>query len=208
VSRDIGGTNETQAQSPYVHVVLLAQLEFDTPVYVHSGYGEIVYNSNTYLGVGDFGSMSQAKESEVVSPNSIVLGLSGVDSGLIAEALDSGAYGDRVTIYQGYRQDDGTLHANPWVLWQGFLEYATVNQGGDNTIALTCQSDLAVLNETDNSRYSDEDQVERYAGDRLFEYVVAMKNVKLQWGGRSVGTGSGGSSDGGGDFPSPLRQLE
>ena len=204
MSRDIGSTNETQAQGQYVHVVLLANLQFDTPVYVHSGYGEIVYDSNTYLGVGDFGSISQARESEVIGPNGITLGLSGVDAGLVSEALDSGSYGDPVTIYQGYRLDDGTLADNPFILWQGFLEYATVSQGGDNTITLTCESDLSVLGESDNSRYSDEDQVERYSGDRAFEYVVAMKNVKLQWGGRTITRGGGFNAN---DQDFPRKQL-
>jgi len=186
VSRDIGTTNETTVAGASVHIVTLAKLEFDTPVYVHTGYGTITYDSNDYLGVGQFGSVSNAKESEVLSPNSINLSLSGVDANFLTEALDSATYGDKVTLYEGYRQDDGTLVEDPWVLWSGTLEYATVQQGEENSINLVCQHDLATLEEKDNSRFTDEDQDKRYDGDRMFEYITKMANVRLNWGGFGV----------------------
>ena len=188
MARDIGASNVTAVTGAHVHVVLLAKLEFDEPVYVHTGYGEITYDSDVYIGVGKWGGISQAKETENLSPGSLVLELDGVSAKYIAEALDSGNYGDTVTIYEGYRQDDGTLVADPWVLWSGFLEFATAGQGSEeNVVSLTCQHDLAILNEKDGSRFTDEDQLKRYSGDRFFEYITDMENLQLQWGGLNTG---------------------
>ena len=180
-------------------------MEFDTPAYAHSGIGTITYDTNDYLGVGDFGSVSSTKESEELGPSGITLQLSGVDSTLITTALDSGKYGDVVTLYVGYRQDDGTLVDDPWVLWRGTFEYASIGQGESNVVSITLQHDLAILDEADGGRYTDEDQQSRFAGDRGFEYVAEMGTVKLLWGGKPVVVAGGGSVKGAGDRPPQSR---
>lgn len=192
MSRDISTTNLTEINSAHLHEVLLVKLEFDTPVYCHSGIGTITFNSNDYLGVGQFGGVSNPTETEQLRPTSLTLSLSGIDSTLITEALDSGGYGDIVTIYTGYRQDDGTLVDDPWITWKGFLEFASIRHGADNAVTLTCQHDLAILNENDGARFTDEDQEVRFTGDTGFQYVTDMAGIKLVWGGGVVASGGGG----------------
>jgi hypothetical protein len=187
MTRGLSSANQTEIGAAHLHEVVLVKLEFDTPVYVHSGIGTITYDSNDYLGVGDFGGVSETRESESLGPAPITLQLSGVDSSLIGEALDSGNYGDVVTIYVGYRQDDGTLVADPWVVWKGWYENSAIQLGTeDNVIAITCQHDLAVLEEADGGKFTDEDQKRRFSGDTGFEYVHEMRDIKLNWGGGVV----------------------
>ena len=187
MSRSISATNLTEVDADHLHEVVLVKLEFGTPVYCHSGIGTINYGGNDYLGVGQFGSITDAAESEQLSPSSLTLQLSGVDSSLITEALDSGSYGDIVTIYIGYRQDDGTLVDDPWVLWRGIFEYSSITQGQENVVSITVQHDLATLNQTSGARFSDEDQQRRFSGDVGFEFVADMAGVDLRWGGGPVG---------------------
>lgn len=206
LAREIGDTNKTTiVDVAYVHEVVMVKMEFDTPVYAHSGFGTITYDGNDYLGVGDLGSVSEARESEVLGPTPMQLQLSGVDATLISEALTSGRYGDVITVYIGYRQDDGTLVEAPWVAWKGTFEYATLNVGDDNSINITCQHDLSILEESDGSRYTDEDQQRRFTGDTGFEYVARIATQKLVWGGGPVVTGSGGS--GGGTNRPPVNRF-
>ena len=186
MSRDIGAANAATVQGSHVHIVNLVSIAFDDPVYAHSGYGQISYNGNNYLGVGSLGAISEAKESEVLGPSSITLTLSGIDPKMLAEALDSSNYGALVTIYEGYRQDDGTLVEDPWVFWRGTVEYATSSEDQESTINLLCQHDLAVVDERDNSRFTDEDQLQRYPGDRIFEFITQMLDLRLEWGGGIV----------------------
>ena len=196
MSRDISVANLTEINAAHLHQIVMVKLEFDTPLYVHSGIGTIVYDSNSYLGVGQFGNISNMTETEILRPTSLTLTLSGVDSNLITEALDSGDYGDTVTIYLGYRQDDGTLVADPLLLWRGFFEFASISQGDQSVVSITVQHDLAVLNETDGSRFTDEDQKVRFSGDVGFEFIADMANLKLIWGGTRIGGDD--PTDGGG----------
>lgn len=186
MSRGLSATNTTEIAKASVQVVLLVKLDFDTPIYTHSGVGDITYDGNTYSGVGDFGGISEARESEFLGPAPITLTLSGIDSTLIAEALEAGRYKDDVTIYEGYRKDDGTLKANPWTVWSGWFEYPNIKIGDDNTISVVCQHDLSLLNEKDGGRFTDEDQVERYSGDEFFEHITDQATVKLNWGGGRI----------------------
>jgi hypothetical protein len=188
MSRNISVTNLAQINAAHLHLVTMVKLSFDTPLYVHSGVGTISYDGNDYLGVGDLGSVSEARESESLSPSSITLSLSGIDSNLISEAQEAGRYRDAVTIYEGYRQDDGTLVDDPWIVWKGWFEYASIRVGEDSAVAMTCHHDLSVLTEKDGSRFSDEDQLGRYSGDRFFQFVTDQSGLRLVWGGTLLGT--------------------
>ena len=200
MSRDISAANLAEINAAHLHLVVMVKLEFDTPLYVHSGIGTIVFDSNDYLGVGQFGNISNMTETEVLRPTSLTLTLSGVDSSLITEALDSGDYGDIVTIYNGYRQDDGTLVDDPLLIWKGFFEFASISQGEQSIVSITVQHDLAVLDEINGSRITDEDQQVRFTGDVGFGFVADMAGLKLFWGGGAVSTsrtGEGGAREGG-----------
>ena len=189
MSRSVSSTNLTEINASHLHEVVLVKMEFDTPAYAHSGIGTISYDGNDYLGVGDFGSISNTTESEQLRPNSLTLQLSGVDSTLLTEALDSGNYGDVVTLYVGYRQDDGTLVDDPWLLWRGTFDYASISRGADNVVSIVVQHDLAVLDEVNGGRYTDEDQQSKFTGDVGLEFIADMANLTLVWGGGRVGGG-------------------
>ena len=123
----------------------------------------------------------------MLGPAPISLSLSGIDSDFIDEGLDSGNLYNVVTIYQGLRQDDGTLYDDPWVLWKGWYEYAAISYGDESSVEITCQHDLSQLNDKDGSRYSNEDQQNTYSTDVGFEFLVNMIDVKLLWGGGTIG---------------------
>lgn len=195
MSRDISALNQAEIDAAHLHEVVLVKLEFDSPVYVHSGIGSISYGGNTYLGVGGLGSISSLGETEALGPQGVQLTLDGTEAGYITEALDAGNYGDKVTIYMGYRQDDGTLVDDPWVAWKGWLEYTSLDLDDESIVSLTCQHDLTVLKEKAGDRYSDEDQQEKYPGDIAFQFTTRMVNLKLLW--------AGGSGGGGGEWYEP-----
>ncbi len=194
MTRPLSPANLVELGKPYVELVTLAHLAFDTPIFVHSGIGNITVGADVYLGVGDLGSISEPNETELLSPAAVTLQLSGVQAAHISEALDAGNYKDAITIYEGYRQTDGTLVDDPWLKWSGFFEYATYVQGSSNAVQVFAQHELANLDDSDNSRYTDEDQVQRFAGDRIFEFIHDMATVDLLWGGREIRGGGGGDT--------------
>lgn len=194
MSRDISTLNQAEIDASHLHRVNLVKFEFDTPVYAHTGIGNIDYDGNTYIGIGQFGGFSAPRESEALGPASITFTLNGVDSDHITEALDAGNMYDRITLYEGYRQDDGTLVADPLVIWGGWYEYASISLGENAVVQVIAQHDLSILTEKDGGRYSDEDQQAAYTGDVGLEFAATIASLKLRWGGGGVVVGFGGSA--------------
>jgi len=184
MTRALGATNIAHIDSGHTHPVLMAKLLFSTPIYTHSGLGIIVFDTNNYLGVGILGGVAGLDETETVVPTSVKLSLNGLDSDLLAESMNASNFGDRVTLYFGYRNDDGTLIADPWIFWKGRVESSDLVAGTENIITVTIQHDLAILKKNIGTRYTDEEQQRRFAGDTAFRFVSQMQIVQLNWGRR------------------------
>lgn len=188
MSRNIGASNVTEISGAHVRPVWLFKLEFDTPVYVHSGIGNLVDTfaspNITYIGAGAAGAIGSIQEAEEFAPQPITLSLSGVSDQYLTEAIDAGNYGDRVTILKGYKNASGELVAAPWVVGAGRYEKADLTQGTSNTITITVQHVLMILNEKNGRRFSEEDQTNEYAGDTGCSFMADMINRKLVFGDR------------------------
>lgn len=184
----LGTANQAQAQASHRREIAMAKIEFSTPVYVHSGMGNVTYDGNTYLGVGSYGS-SDVSESENLGPAPIRLQLSAVDTALVTEALDSGNFGDAVTLYVGYLDDAGALIADPWIAAKGTLDHMVFTRGDDNVITLVAQNELASLDTIAGDKFSTEDQEEKFTGDVGLEFATDQNFSTLRWGGRNPTVG-------------------
>lgn len=186
MGRSLNATNVSHIDSGHTHPVLMGKFEFDTPVYAHTGLGTINWGGNDYLGVGDLSGFSGTEESETIVPNAVRVQLNGLDAGLLADSLDSTTYGSRVTLYVGYRNDDGSLIADPWIFYKGLLENSNLVRGSENSINLVVQHVLAVLKRSVGRKYTDEEQQKEYPGDTAFNKVQQMETVAkdLLWGRR------------------------
>lgn len=181
MSRGLTGTNQSASEAATVQPTTLAKIEFDTPVYVHSGLGTITYDGDDYLGVGDLGQISGIEEAEDNSPTPIRLSLSQVDAAYLSEGLSADNFRDKVTLFMGYRQDDGTLVDDPWVIWKGYIEYTSI-QSETGTITLHCQHFLSILKQKDGRRYTDEEQQRSFTGDLGFQFIADVNGTQLTWG--------------------------
>lgn len=200
MTRGLSTTNQNQSTAQHAHVVWLVRLDFDTPVYVHSGVGTIPFDGNDYLGQGNLGAISSLTEQEQIEPKIIRLELSGVDANELTEALDAGTFRDLVYIYQGYRLDSGALADGAFVLDICYYEFSDIDvDGGEAKITVTLKTDLARLDEADGSRWTDEDQRARYPTDTFFAFLTDAVQATLTWGGRKVSAGGRDFNDNTGD---------
>ena len=76
------------------------ELAFDSGTSrIWSGYGEITFGGNTYLGVGTLGSISSISETQEIAATGIRFGLSGIPSDILAVALTEPYQGRSAKIY-------------------------------------------------------------------------------------------------------------
>lgn len=190
MSREIGAKSKIEAEASFAEPVLLVHFEFDDPVYVHSAVGAIEFDGNTYVGIGTLGSISSAEETETISPNEITFSLSGVDQNAIYESLRAATFGDRVTVYYGYRSSDGTLVEPPSIRWRGRIDSSSFKMGPDSAVSFTAHHRVSVISEIDGSRFTNEDQQTAYTDDEFFQHVADVPTKRLLWGGGPSATGA------------------
>jgi hypothetical protein len=196
MSRPIDAANQAEVEGSRVHAIVLAHFAFTVPVFVHSGIGNITYSGNTYLGAGNLVDIDGLEESEDIAPTQLDLTLNYVPVQHINEALDSGNYGDTVTLYLGYKNSAGQLVADPELIWRGFFEHATIKIGSENAVTVSCQHELTILDDRPGRRWTDEDQQAEFAGDTGFSFAADMPTRKLLWGGKTTQVGGGGGGAG------------
>jgi hypothetical protein len=102
MTRWVSSLNDTAAGQRAVALVTLADLNFGSgTVYVNDGGTTLVYNSNTYLGVGQYGQVDAVMEDLQTTAKALQLTLSGVEPSLISSAMTEDYQGKVVTLYVG-----------------------------------------------------------------------------------------------------------
>ena len=197
----------TAVEAANVNLIMLAKLEFGSgTVYVHNGLGTYTWDGQSWLGVGDLGTISSVEEGVDVSPYALTLTLSGLDAGISNEALGESYYQRPVTIYLGVLDSTDSFISNtPVQIWAGHMDQMnlTVGADGGDAVQLVAESELARFNLSSNMMFTNVSLQQQYSGDLFFSHLHNLDNFSLKWGTYTGGNGpgdkkSGPRTDGGG----------
>lgn len=206
MSRDLAANTAAQYAATHVNPIIFVKIEFDTgapnstgTIRLHNGLGTYVWNDGSgnqqWYGTGDLGQISAIEEGDEISPYSIELTLSGIDSQIAAEAARETYYQRPVTLYIGALNASDTLVATPDVIWTGFIDTmdAVLGGGDGDAIRVTAESELAMFERSSNYLYTNAQQQSDSSGDTFFTHLQEMEDLTLDWGKRKAGSGSGGT---------------
>jgi len=192
VSRDLASNTAISYAASHVNPIVFVKLEFDPSsagtIRLHNGLGTYTWDDGSgnvnWFGTGDLGQISTIQEGDEISPYNIELTLSGLDAGLVAEAVKEVYYQRPVTLYVGALNDDDELVATPDVIWNGFIDTMDVRLGGDSgdTLALSAESELAMFERSANLLYTNASQQASSSGDTFFTHLQEMQDITLDWG--------------------------
>ncbi len=102
MSRTLTAAMQTAIARADQQIILLAEIETDsTPIRAWTGAGDIVFEGNTFSGVGEFGSVSQIEETTEIAARGISFGLSGIPSSLLSSALQDMRQGRTAKLWFG-----------------------------------------------------------------------------------------------------------
>lgn len=163
--------------------IIMAKLEFDTPVYVHTGAGTISHDSNDYLGVGTLGGVSSIEEPGAPEYTEVSLTLSGIDSSLISILLGTSYQGKTATLYYTSREPDGSINT-PYAIFVGLIDTADISSGETASIDLKIVNRLAFWDRPNIRRYNNAEQQTRFPGDKGLEFVDELATTQIIWGGK------------------------
>lgn len=184
MSRSLTSAVNTIFESSSVTPFLAINLAFDGGNFLAwTGYGNITFDSTTFVGAGDFLSVSPIKESSEVQANGIDITLSGVPSSLISSALNETYQGRTCKLYLGVLDSSNAVVADPYVLFSGRMDLMNIDDSGEKAnISVTAESRLIDLDRTRERRYTSEDQKIDFPNDQGLEFITDLQDKEIIWG--------------------------
>jgi hypothetical protein len=173
-------------EAPNVHMALLAELHFASDiVYCWTGMCTLVYGGHNWIGLGKLASVSTIQEGSTVQADGITIGLEGVDPTMISEALGEVQQGLPCILSMAFF-DDTPVHSligTPTVCFAGRMDEPTIDEGTEScTITIACENRMALLQQSHERRYTDQEQRRDYPNDCGFQYVNTIQNWVSTWG--------------------------
>lgn len=205
MSRDIGLFTVAELSKEVIAPFFAVEIDFDdAPLYVWSGYGDLVVDDKTYLGVGQLLNISSVVETTEMEASGATLTMSGIPSTFLALALQEPYQGRECRIYFGLvlgsrniLQESGSyllLEDGSRILtedsgvtlteiFSGELDQMTISEEAEtSTVAVTAENVLIKLERPVVRRFSNEDQKSRFPDDLGLEYVAGLQDKELYWG--------------------------
>ena len=182
--RTLSANMVTEVTTAQLSPILLASLSFSTPVHLWTGYGSLVYNSTTYLGLGTLGTISPVEETTDLAARGITLKLSGVPTANVSLALTEEYQGRECSILFGALSPTaGTLISSPVTVFAGRMDVMQIADDGQTAeIIMTAESRLMDFKRPREVRYTDEEQQSLFAGDVGLEFVNDIQEKAIYWG--------------------------
>ena len=188
--RDLTPQFITQLESGTVIPALFVELNFEsTTLYLWNGVGDIIYDTNTYLGNGWFQGVESIKEEGDLVPRGLDIQLSGVPSSLVSIVLGQSVEKQTGIVSLGFLDDTFAIIQDPFPVYEGTLDVPELSENPENPIInISIEHSLIDLDRQRNFRYTNDNQTSFYPGDRGFEYVNSLQTWDGRWGKVKDGT--------------------
>ena len=228
MSKTINGTVLASINSKDFAGIILAQMHF-SPIQRYSNAFQSIYwnddggGDKEYIGLGNLASISVLTETEELAAETIQLTLSGIPNATITDVFADDYIGEPVYLWYGtldkatYAVEGG--QNGPVLVFAGRMDFANITFGDTCTITVNATSRLADWERPRGGRFNEVYQ-QRHVDltDDGFQYVQALQDKPVSWGGNSLtdrgdrnviddgfgNDGGGPGNQGGGGGPSPL----
>lgn len=193
--------------SKSVNPVFLAELFFDSgTLRLWTGYGELVFNGETFFGGGNMIGISQIQETQQLEANGIVCTLSGIPQNLIALSLAERSRGRPFRLYlggatstryiatedtpgrieledsSGYILLENQLINAPKRIFSGLMDVIEITDGGDTSnLRLSVENILIMGRRSKVRRYTSEDQKRFYPNDKGLDLINQLQDKEIVW---------------------------
>lgn len=166
---------------------MLLTLDFDSgTVFLWSGVDDIDLGGNTYKGVGAIGAeISGSVETVQNADSRIRVSLSGIDiasvPSFIDEMTDNDPTGRAAGLLIAAMTPDGEIDGAAQLMFSGFMDNPSADDGAVNKISLDLVSEAARLNKVLAWHFTAEHQQQIFSGDKGFDFVADLDD-EVRWG--------------------------
>ncbi len=189
MTRDLSTATRDASQAPVARPVLLAELDFPSGfVRVNSSDRSIVFDpggspsaAEEFLGVGRLGAVSAIGEASELQASGVDLSLSGIPAAHVSAAFER-AQGRPGRIWLGFLDDGYRLIVDPVLVFSGIIDNSSIDLGELARVTVSVENRMIAWERPKVRRYTNEDQQQRFQGDKFFEYVNQTVDKELLWG--------------------------
>lgn len=169
-----------EGNAPQPCFLLDLQLASGT-VHAWTGVGSIVWNGNTYTGLGSFAGVGAIQEGVQVRADGTSVTLSGIDTTLLNDSLSDIQVNAPATLWLGAFSNGAILAAA--VAFKGVVGAPAIAVGPKTiTIQVALETKMSNLKRATNRRYTTADQMYYHPDDSGFNWVETLNDVALRWG--------------------------
>ena len=153
-------------------------------LYLWSGYGNTIWNAETWLGTGELLAVGAITEQNRVQAAGCALSLSGVDPALVSAALSDMRRYLPGKVWLGAIDDSFALISTPYMILNGRVDtVALAASGKDGTVTVTVESRLIAMRNPRFRRYTDLDQRIEHVNDAGFSFVDTIQDSSINFHG-------------------------
>lgn len=198
--RGFGSSLEAALDDDTVSLALLVHIDWpgspEDPLYVWSGVGSLSYDGQTWLGVGNLGSIDKVADSLQKDDIGVELTLNYLNDDLRNKVVTSEPVGSDASIYLALLDSDNAV-SEAYEIFPGFVdEISILDAGQTGAIKVRLASELARMSRPLSFNLTDAHQKELFPGDRGCEYASRM-NQPIVWGRKTFTPRPGGEPDNG-----------
>jgi hypothetical protein len=182
--RDLTTGYSNALDATVLNLAFFVMLTFKTSVeYVWTGIGDIVWNGNTWQGLGVLGSISSITEGTKVQADGISLTLSGIPVDLLADSLTEVQQGLPVKVYLAlFVQGTSTIIPDPVCAYSGLMDQPEITIGTETvSVTIAVENKMVNLQRSQNRRMTDADQRMDYPNDDAFLFVQRLQDANFAW---------------------------
>lgn len=153
-------------------------------LYLHSGYGNIDYGGNTYLGVGKFAGVGTVQEDTSVISQGMSISLEGITSDDLSDALTDITQGQPATLLVVLLDGNWNVVGTPIAAYAGLTDAVGIQQNPDGTsnISVALENRLTQLQRNREYRWTNAQMQELNPGEQGFIYTANLQNYVALWG--------------------------
>jgi hypothetical protein len=181
-----------------VRAAILVNVQFkNETLYMWSGLGPLAANGQTYIGVGDFGSVSNIPETSNTEAQNVTLTLGGIPATYLGEVIQNSQIFNLAQVWLACFDESYDLIPSPMLMYQGLTDQPVLSDDGESlTVTLALENVLVDLNRSVERYYTDVDQssaanlaatltrlnLPLTTIDTGGQYIVGIQNQVLYWG--------------------------
>ena len=168
------------------------QAEFDNDVLrVNTTAGDVVFDGNTYQGVGTLLSMSAFEDTAELKSAGLTIGLSGLDPSILSHSLTNDYHNRPITVFTGFLDGGGENAGAVMTSFKGRMTSMQITEdpNGANTITVNCENRVVDLKRPCNLRYLKESQKLIDPTGTGFNRMERIQTAEILWGKERSGLG-------------------